>query len=303
MTTHEISSAARSPRPDRPDRPRDGPPDPLPGDRWHGHGPALLDALWDSSDDALLGVDGQGLVTVANRSAARIFGLPAEDLLGHSVVGLFPAHVIRHVEALVARVLSGEPVFGYELEAERRDGLPVPLSLSALPVASGSRPLDGSGPGTEAAVLIGRDITERQMAQAMLAEVECRFRESEALARIGTWLWDVRTGAVQWSDELHRIGGIEPLEFPGTLEAHLSAIHPDDRERIVVAMRHSLATVTTFDQSYRLVRPDGEVRVLAARASPTTGSTGSAVGLRGMAQDVTELRSPASSARAGINPR
>src|SRR5215213_5917008 len=101
MTTHKISPGAAAAA---------GEPA---ADRWHGRSPALLDAVWDGSDDALLGIDDQGLVTMANRSAARIFGRSAEDLAGRAVVGLFPAHVAALVEALVTRVLSGEPVFHY----------------------------------------------------------------------------------------------------------------------------------------------------------------------------------------------
>ena len=68
---------------------------------------------------------------------------------------------------------------------------------------------------------VARDITEQRLAQAALAETEARLREAEALAHVGRWLWDVGSGAVQWSEELHRIHGIDPRDFDGTLEAHL----------------------------------------------------------------------------------
>ena len=47
------------------------------------------------------------------------------------------------------------------------------------------------------------------------------MEEGEALAHIGSWLWDLRTGAVQWSAEFHRIHGVDPLDFDGTFESHL----------------------------------------------------------------------------------
>jgi PAS domain-containing protein len=81
-------------------------------------------------------------------------------------------------------------------------------------------------------VIVARDIPEQRLAQASLAEIETRVRESEALASVGSWLWDRRTGAVQWSDEFHSIHGVEPLDFDGTIEAHLRTIHPDDRDRV-----------------------------------------------------------------------
>ena len=106
-----------------------------------------------------------------------------------------------------------------------------------------------------AAVLIGRDITEQRLAQASLAEVEARVRESEALANVGSWLWDLRTGTVQWSDEFHRIHGVDPLDFDGTLEAHL-ALDPPRRSRRGASRRW---------------------RSRSSQAEPSTTSTGSSV--------------------------
>ena len=82
------------------------------------------------------------------------------------------------------------------------------------------------------AVSVAHDLTEQRLAQASLAEVEARRREGEAQAHVGRWLWDIGTGAVQWSDELHRIHGVDPLEFAGTLDAHLACVHDDDRARV-----------------------------------------------------------------------
>jgi PAS domain S-box-containing protein len=278
-------------------------------DPWRGLAVALLDRLWDTTEDAAMTLDAEGVVAEANRSAARIFGRRHDELVGLDAARLFPAHLRRGVEALLGRVRAGETVWRYEIEAQRRDGLPVPVSLSLAPVGGerplsgegpfgGERPLGGEGPlggkgsngGAVAVLLLARDITERQVAQAELAEIEARLRDSEALARVGRWLWDVRTATVQWSDELHHLVGIEPRQFAGTLDAHVGCTHPDDRERVLAALRRSIAERSTFDEEYRIVRPDGEVRLFSARATPSIGSDGTTVGLRGMAQDVTDRR-------------
>ena len=101
--------------------------------------------------------------------------------------------------------------------------MPVPISLSLCPV------YDDDGEPV-ASLLIARDITEQRIAQASLAEIEARVRDSEQLANVGSWLWDRRTDTVQWSDEFHRIHGLDPLDFDGTLDAHLASVHPSDRE-------------------------------------------------------------------------
>jgi PAS domain S-box-containing protein len=137
------------------------------------------------------------------------------------------------------------------------------------------------------AVVLARDVTEQHLAQATLAEIDARMEEGEALAHIGSWLWDLRTGAVQWSAEFHRIHGVDPLDFDGTFESHLGLIHPEDRTAVRTAMEASVECGRRFDRQYRVVRPDGETRLLQVRAQPTLGSSGKALGLRGIGQDVT----------------
>jgi PAS domain S-box-containing protein len=159
--------------------------------------------------------------------------------------------------------------------------MPVPVSLSIRPL----RTEDGTIVG---AVSIAQDVTEKRLAQATLAEVEARLRGGEAQVHVGRWLWDVGTGAVQWSDELHRIHGVDPLEFAGTLEAHLECAHPDDRRRLREAMEAAVESGQPFELEYQIVRPDGSERWIYLRAEPTVSSAGMVVGLRGIGQDLTD---------------
>ena len=73
-------------------------------------------------------------------------------------------------------------------------------------------------------MVVARDVTEQHLAQATLAEIDARLEEAEALSHVGSWLWDLRTGAVQWSTEFHRIHGIDPLDFAGTFESYMERI-------------------------------------------------------------------------------
>jgi PAS domain S-box-containing protein len=113
------------------------------------------------------------------------------------------------------------------------------------------------------------------------------MEEGEALAHIGSWLWDLRTGTVQWSAEFHRIHGVDPLDFDGTIESHLGMIHPEDRDAAHAAMVASVESGRQFNGEFRVVRPDGEIHMIQVRAQPTFGSSGKALGLRGIGQDVT----------------
>jgi PAS domain S-box-containing protein len=242
---------------------------------------AILTAIVEVSLDAIFTCDSAGRVTTWNPTAERLFGRQADEVLRGSFEILFPEHLRREVKAMVATVLAGDRITHFETEVQRPDGMPVPVTLSWCPLFDG-------GDLPVASVVVARDITEQRVAQATLAEVETRLDEAEGLAHVGSWLWDVRTGAVQWSAEFHRIHGLDPLDFRGTLEAHLELIHLEDRDSVRAAMEHSVTSGRPFEREYRVLLADQEVRVVRMRAQPTIGSAGMPVGLHGIAKDVTE---------------
>jgi PAS domain S-box-containing protein len=69
-------------------------------------------------------------------------------------------------------------------------------------------------------------------------------------------------------------------------------IHADDRDRVRAAMEESVRSGRPFEAAYRVECRDGSARLVRVRAQPTMGSAGTAVGLRGIGQDVTGLAEP-----------
>jgi PAS domain S-box-containing protein len=244
---------------------------------------AILEAFVETSEDAVFSQDPEGRITSWNRSSERIFGYPKGEILGQLSTVLFPDHLRAEAQLVFEIVSAGDRVDHYETEIQRKDGMPIPISLSLCPLFQGNSELTAS-------VLIARDVTEQRLAQATLAEIETRIREGEALAHVGSWLWDVRTGTVQWTDELHRIHGVDPLDFEGTLDAHVDRIHPEDQARVWRGLTEAVASGRPFEDEYRVIQPGGEHRWVYARAEPTVGSAGDVVGLRGIGQDVTDRR-------------
>ena len=241
----------------------------------------LLEAIIEMSDDAIFTCDPQGRITSWGATAERLFGRQVEDVHEGPLEVLFPRHLARDVRAVVVTALAGDRIRHYESEIVRPDGMPLPVSLSM-------RPFSGHDDVPVGLVVIARDVTEQRVAQATLAEVDARTMEGEALAHIGSWLWDVRTGVVQWSAEFHRIHAVDPLDFDGTFESYLELIHPEDRDRMRKAMTESVDSGRQFNAEYRVICPDQEVHFVQVRAQPTFGSTGKAVGLRGIGQDITD---------------
>ena len=240
----------------------------------------VFDLLADLSSLALFSQDSDGRIVSWNRGAERIFGYPAPEMVGELLASLVPPHLRPHVVSIEARVRAGERVDREVTEFRRKDGMPIPVALSAAPVHD-------SGGVVSGAVGVVQELTETRLAQAALAEVEKRLAEWETLAHVGRWLWDVGTDAVQWSDELHRMHGIDPLRFEGTLEAHLEVMHAEDRARVLATMWSAVRTGEPFEDEFRSIGADGTTRLFALRAEAALGSSGEVVGLRGVSHDLT----------------
>lgn len=236
----------------------------------------VLGAVIEASYDAVIVCDRQACIVMWNETSGRLFGYRAESVIGRPLADLFALHVRDEVVAVVERGQAGERIVGFESETVRGDGLPVPVSVSMSPVG------DEGGGGPRAVVAVVRDVTEQRLAQATLAEVEVRLREAEAMAHVGSWLWDTRTDVVQWSVEFHRLHGLDPLDFGGTLASYLGVVHPDDRAALERAMQGAVTDRRPFEIEYR-VRGHGRVFV---GGQPTVSSAGAVVGLRGVGRSV-----------------
>jgi PAS domain S-box-containing protein len=256
----------------------------------HAH-QAFLGAVIEMSDDAIFSFDFSVRISSWSTTAERLFGQTADRVLHQHLDLLFPEHLRNEVQTIATAVLTGERVRHFETEVLRPDGMPLPVSLSLAPI------LDEDGKPT-GAVIIARDVTEQHLAQATLAEVVARMEQGEEMAHIGSWMWDLRTSAVQWSSEFHRIHGVDPLEFDGTFESYLALIHQDDREAVRTAMMESVESGRPLDVQYRVKGPADDRRIVQVRAQPTFGSAGMPVGLRGIGHDTA--RSPAPVERQSI---
>lgn len=111
---------------------------------------------------------------------------------------------------------------------------------------------------------------------------------AQAITHIGSWEWDLATGIVTWSDELYRIYGLEPRSKQITFEVFLSALHPDDRERIRGEIEGAMDRKGRFAYRERVIRPDGSIRVLDTIGEIVVDDAGAITGLLGTCRDITD---------------
>ncbi|MFZ0695166.1 MAG: PAS domain-containing protein [Alphaproteobacteria bacterium] len=138
------------------------------------------------------------------------------------------------------------------------------------------------------------DLTVRKRAEEALRESEGRLHQAVRISNIGIFDHDQRTGAIYWSPEQRKIYGWSPDEIV-TLEKFYRQIHPQDLQRVRAAVRRAQdpAVDIPFNIEHRILRRDGEIRWLTARAHTFfegKGAARRAVRTVGAGLDITERK-------------
>jgi PAS domain S-box-containing protein len=134
------------------------------------------------------------------------------------------------------------------------------------------------------------ELAERKRAEEALRKSEASLREAQRIARLGNWEWNMLSNELRWSDEIYLIFGLGRHEFGSTYESFLERVHPADREKVEQAVRESLASGKPYSIEHRVVRPDGEGRIVREQAETLRDETGRTTRMVGTVQDITEQK-------------
>ena len=134
------------------------------------------------------------------------------------------------------------------------------------------------------------DLAGRKKALDELHKNEVRLKEAERIAHFGWWEREFNTNRVLLSDELCRIFGVQPAAIPEWHQRWLNLIHPEDRSKVAEAAATALRGGPRYDVEYRVIRPDGAVRIVHSRGDVTWDENRKPVRQFGVLQDITELR-------------
>ena len=136
-------------------------------------------AMVESSDDAIISKDLNGIITSWNKGAERIFGYLAEEMIGKSIKTLIPADLQSEENTIIERVRSGQRIEHYETVRQRKYGGLVDISLSVSPIKNAQGTIVGASK-------IARDISERKRDEAQIALLarEAEHRVKNVLATV-----------------------------------------------------------------------------------------------------------------------
>jgi PAS domain S-box-containing protein len=209
-----------------------------------------LAAIVESSDDAIVGKDLDGIITSWNAGAERIFGYVAEEIIGKPITILIPSNYQKEEEMIIERIRRGQRVEHFETVRQRKHGSLIDVSLTISPVKNFQGKIIGASK-------IARDITERKRSEAQIVNLahEAEHRTKNILATVQA---AVRLSHSNTPDDLKRL-------IEGRIDA-LAKVHTLFVEsRWTGAQLHSLVTQELLpyrDGRWERVRIDGPTVML-----------------------------------------
>ncbi|MDP2004688.1 MAG: PAS domain-containing protein [Rubrivivax sp.] len=134
------------------------------------------------------------------------------------------------------------------------------------------------------------DLTERRSAELALRNAQERVALAARGAGLGTWELDHASGEVFWDGQMWLLRGHAPQPRAMTDAERMACVHPDDRDIVHRQLGEALARGTLFENEFRVVWPDGQVRWLASRSAEFRDEYSGARRRIGVNWDVTDKR-------------
>ena len=246
----------------------------------------LLAALVESSDDAIISKNINGIVMTWNKGAERIFGYSAEEMIGKSISVIAAPDRIDEMPQILARIKSGERIDHFETVRQAKDGRLVNVSLTVSPIHDEEGRIIGASK-------IARDITERMRVLSELAEEKERLRVT--LNSIGD--------GVITTDNLGRVAYLNPVaeQLTGWQNSEASAqpleevfkiINEDSRQTVenpaTKVLREGI--IVGLANHTLLITKDGRERSIDDSGAPIRVGSQEIAGVVLVFRDVTERR-------------
>lgn len=239
----------------------------------------------DSAPNAIIIVDQHGQIVLVNSQAEKYFGYDRTELIRNNIDILVPVrfrgnhanHRIGFLSHPQARAMGvGRDLFGL-----RKDGgeFPVEIGLAPLNTQEGMLVL---------ATIV--DNTERKRVEEDLRANARRLHLAASAGEVGIWDWDVVKDELIWDDSMYSLYSIPKGSFSGAYHAWTSTLHPDDRPYTEGEIQAALRGEREYAPEFRIIRPDGTVRIIKATSQTIRSEDGKALRMIGTNIDITERK-------------
>ena len=226
-------------------------------------------------------IDASGTVVSVNSVGAAQLGYTVDELVGHSVLQVFPKAEQSEAKRHVALCLEhpGQPM-SWEIRKIRKDGSLLWVRETAKAVAREKNQF--------IVLIVCEDISERVETQENLRRNEAFLSEAQKISHTGSWCWNIPSSTLLWSEEHSRIFGLDPQAMTApTFDLFLQLVHPDDRLRVQSILDEAIRKGSGFNCEYCIVLPDGQVKYVQGVGKPIVKLSGNIDDYMGTTMDIT----------------
>jgi two-component system CheB/CheR fusion protein len=206
----------------------------------------------------------------------RIFRIIGTDI-GRPFVHLTHTLVDADPLALVSEVARSETGVTRQVQTNEGGG----YLMQVLPYQVGGGKPSGI-------LLTFIDIGLLKTTELELREANAILSRTQELAGIGSWRFDLLTQTLKWSKATCDIFGVSEDSFPATYEGFIALVHPEDRDRVAAEYGEAVSGGKHYDVVHRIVRSDGEIRVVHQVSNEVLDDAGRPVASVGIIHDITE---------------
>jgi PAS domain S-box-containing protein len=241
--------------------------------------------ILENIEDGYYEGDVAGNLTFFNDSLCGILGYSRDEMLGmNNRQYMDDLNAMKVYQTFNEVYRTGKPAKAFDWEMIRKDG------TKRFVEASVSRREDSTGQAIGFRGIV-RDITERKLQEEALRESETALKQSQRVAVLGHYVFDVGTSSWTSSEVLDEIFGIDDA-YPRNVEGWLNILHPEHRDEMrAYLMDHVLQGRNSFDREYRIVRiNDKAVRWVHGLGNLELNAEGQPARMFGVIQDIAERK-------------
>ena len=236
---------------------------------------AMHQAMLDNAGSAVLVLDPQGRVLRGNPEAQQLLDYPPDDLEGQYLSQLLLE--AGQFERLCAASTAGPQSTEGQMRARNGQSLPVRLNLS--PIRAEGQPLQGY-------LLVANDLSQREEARQRLQRIAAQLPGMVYQYLLRT---DGSSCFPYASAGIHDIYGCSPEEAREDAQPVLARLHPDDAATVLSAITRSAASLTTWQQEYRVLHPQHGLIWVEGHAAPQRLTDGDTL-WHGFISDISERK-------------